>query len=360
VQEAAWPFIRQDLGLSYAQIGLLVSVPGFVSLAIEPIVGILGDSHRRRALVFGGGVAFALAIAAIAVAPSFAFLLAALILAYPGSGAFVSLSQASLMDLDPASRERNMARWTLVGSIGVVAAPLLLAALVWIGLGWRSAFAALALGSVPLVVLARRLPLGGEEPVDFGAGVRNAFAALRRREVLRWLVLLEVADLMLDVLHGFLALYLVDVVGLEPVHAALVLAVWTGAGLVGDVLLLPLLGRFSGVAYLRVSAALVAIAYPAFLLVGGLPAKLVLLAALGLLNAGWYAIPQARLYGELPGASGSALALGTVSGLIGGAFPLAIGFVASAAGLGAALWIPLAAPLVLLALLPRNGATLER
>jgi len=125
------------------------------------------------------------------------------------------------------------------------------------------------------------------------------------------------------------------------------------------VLLLPILKRVSGLGYLRASAALVAVVYPAFLLVESLTGKLVLLGALGLLNAGWYAIPQARLYGELPGASGAAMALGTVSGLLGGAFPLAIGFVATAAGLGTAVWIPLAAPLVLLALLPRRRATLE-
>lgn len=37
--------------------------------------------------------------------------------------------------------------------------------------------------------------------------------ALRQKEVLRWLVLLEFSDLMLDVLLGFLALYFVDVAG---------------------------------------------------------------------------------------------------------------------------------------------------
>ena len=47
-----------------------------------------------------------------------------------------------------------------------------------------------------------------------------ALRALRRREVLRWLALLEAADLLLDVLFYFLALYLVDVAGWSVVEAA--------------------------------------------------------------------------------------------------------------------------------------------
>ena len=42
-REAAWPLIRSDLGLSYAQIGLLLGVPNLVAAFIEPVLGILGD-----------------------------------------------------------------------------------------------------------------------------------------------------------------------------------------------------------------------------------------------------------------------------------------------------------------------------
>jgi len=45
---------------------------------------------------------------------------------------------------------------------------------------------------------------------------------------------------MLDILYGFLALYFVDVVRVSPAFAALGVAVWTGLGLLGDFLLIPL------------------------------------------------------------------------------------------------------------------------
>jgi hypothetical protein len=57
---------------------------------------------------------------------------------------------------------------------------------------------------------------------------------LARREVLRWLLLLELADLLLDVFVAFLALYLVDDVGVSVTTGGLAVAAWTGFGLVGS------------------------------------------------------------------------------------------------------------------------------
>ncbi len=57
-REAAWPLIRTDLGLSYAQVGLLLGLPSVVSSLVEPFLGILGDIWRRRVLILGGGVVF--------------------------------------------------------------------------------------------------------------------------------------------------------------------------------------------------------------------------------------------------------------------------------------------------------------
>ena len=52
-REAAWPLIRNDLGLTYAQVGILLGVPSVVASLIEPWLGILGDVWRRRVLVLG-------------------------------------------------------------------------------------------------------------------------------------------------------------------------------------------------------------------------------------------------------------------------------------------------------------------
>jgi FSR family fosmidomycin resistance protein-like MFS transporter len=332
-----------------------MSVPFYASALLEPIFGVLGDTRFRRAIVLGGGVTFAFALAVAASASGFLLLLIAFCALFPASGAFVSLSQATLMDLDADARDQNMARWTLAGSVGVVGGPLVVAASIVLGGGWRVPLAALAVVALLLTVAARALPAPPRDGApSFRAAARATVAALRRLAVVRWLVLLELSDLMLDVFGAFLALYLVDAADLSAAEAGLGFALWTGAGLVGDALLLVVLRRVSGLAYLRASALVVAIVFPAFLLMDALWVKLLLLAVLGVLNSGWYAIPKARLYAELPGQSGAVLTLGTLTGLIGGTFPLALGLLAAAVGIENALWVLLAAPLALLVGLPRR------
>jgi FSR family fosmidomycin resistance protein-like MFS transporter len=66
--------------------------------------------------------------------------------------------------------------------------------------------------------------------------------------------LLEAGDFLVDVFHGFLALYFVDVARVDARSAAFAVAVWTGAGFVGDGALLLLLRRMHGHTYLRLSA----------------------------------------------------------------------------------------------------------
>ena len=314
---------------------------------------------RRRALVLAGGGLFAAGLALAAGASSWWLLLVAFAVLYPASGAFVSLSQATLMDLEPQRRELNMARWTFVGGLGAVAGPLLLAAFAWGGLGWRELFLAFAFLALGLLLLARRAPEtdgDGERP-----RVRAAIRVLFRREVFRWLVLVELSDLLLDVFLAFLALYFVDELGASAATGSLAVAVFTGASLVGSAGMIPLLRRTDGLRYLRGSAVAAGLLFVAFLLVPQPAAKLVLVAAIAVVNAGWYPVLQARLYGALGDASGLALTVGALFPL-NAVLPLAIAAVAQRWGLDAALWPLLAAPVALLvfARSPAESAMLRR
>jgi FSR family fosmidomycin resistance protein-like MFS transporter len=362
VWAAAWPLIRTDLDLSYVEVGILLSLPHIFGSILEPPLGLLGDGWNRRALVRAGGVGFSVALVLIALSDGFAPLLLALMLASPAAGAFIGLSQAVLMDIAPDRHEQNMARWALAGSIGVVAGPIALTAVGAAGVGWRGAFAVFGLLTLALLATVWRMPMPTAAPPERSIGralslsSREALRALRRRDVRRWLTLLQFSDLMLDVLHGFLALYFVDIVGASGAGAALAILVWTGVGLVGDVLVIPLLERVEGTRYLRASAAATLLVFSAFLLLPDTTAKLVLLGALGLLNSGWYSILAGRLYSSLPGQSATAVALSSVYGIAGGLLPLTIGLVAQRLGLAAAMWLLLAGPLALLVGLRRAGS----
>lgn len=352
MREASWPLLRTEFKLSYAAVGLLLSAPVFVGAAIDPLFGLLSDTGRRRRFVLGGGVAFAAGLVLAACATGFLTLLAGFLLLSLASGSFVGLSQATLMDLEPERHELNMTRWEFAGAIGVVLGPLSLTGAIALGLGWRPLMFALAAATIPLVFVARAVPATQAETRSLGGALRTTLTALRRPRVLRWLVLLELTDLLGDIFLGFLALYLVDVAHIDPALAVAGVALWSVAGLAGDALLLALLRRISGVVYLRGTAALAVIVFPAFLLVPGALPKLALATLLGLLHAGWYALPQGRLFSELPGASGAAYALVNVSAVVGRLTPLLIGMAAERFGLGFALWLLLGAPLALLLLLP--------
>jgi FSR family fosmidomycin resistance protein-like MFS transporter len=298
--------------------------------------------------VLGGGVVFVLTLLGVASARSFTVLLCAFIAFYPASGAFVSLTQAEIMDAWPDRQAPVMARWDLAGSAGAVAGPLLLAAVLASGGGWRAGYLVLA-GFAAVVWLGAYLrgpadstvsrPTTGEGAEDrpWPVRTREVAAALRAWGTLRWLLLIEVADLLVDVFTGFLALYLVDVAHLSPAVAAMAIAIRLGAALAGDAALVVILERAEDLTVLRASAAAAGLLYPAFLLVPGVVPKLIVLAALSAVTAPWYPLLQARLYGSLPERSSVAVTLSSAAGLAGGLGPLAVGLVAQGFGLSWAL-----------------------
>lgn len=366
VGEVALPLMRDDLALTYTQIGLLLSLPGIIAAFIEPFIGILGDVWKRRVLILTGGLLFTLSLFMTSASDSFAFLLASFVLFFPSSGAFVSLSQASLMDSAPARHEQNMARWTFAGSLGVLSGPLLLGLFLTFGLGWRGTYAALgSFSSLCLLAALRYLP-----PDSFSAsslpsfrgvfdGFRAALVALKRQEVWRWLLLLEFADLMGDVLFSYLALYFVDVGQTSEAQAGFAVTIWLAMGLVTDFLFIRFIDRQKdSLRYVRTTALLEIFAFAFFLLVPGFLPKLVVVILVNLLNTGWYPVLQGRLYSSLPGQSASLMAIGSVTAPVAKFFPFLIGFVADQFGLQSAMWILLLGPVALLIGLPRSASHL--
>jgi FSR family fosmidomycin resistance protein-like MFS transporter len=187
-------------------------------------------------------------------------------------------------------------------------------------------------------------------------GWRAAVLTVRRSGALRWLMLLEVANLLLDVLTPFLALYLVTVDDVSPSVAALGVAVRLGAGLAGDVILIRVLARRDSRRLIRASVWATLALLPTFLVVPGLGLKLVALAALTIATAPWYPVLQAELYGSLPGRSGLVVSLTSASGLAAALGPLAVGLLAQTFGLSWAMASLCIVPVLMLAVVPRRDS----
>ena len=130
-------------------------VGGFLEL---PLGILAGQGRRRRLAVLGGGILFVLTLLAVASAHSFVVLMCAFVAFYPASGAFVSLTQAEIMDAWPDRQAQVMARWDLAGAAGAVAGPLLLTAVLASGGGWRVGY--LVLAGISAIVWLGAAPAG--------------------------------------------------------------------------------------------------------------------------------------------------------------------------------------------------------
>jgi len=364
IGNAALPAIRTDLALSYAQVGLLLGLPHILGSFIEPVLMLLGDTRLRKRLVIGGGLAIVLTLVGIALAQSFPPLLVAMIIAFPASGAFVSLSQATLIDLNPGREAQAMARWTVAGSVANLLGPLLLAGALTLGLSWRWVYAGLAIFCLGLVltVLPQRFPAKGKPapevaeeaetpeeaaPAEKTSLLQGLWQAARNPRLLGWFVLLELSDLLLDVLAGYLPLYFTDVAGLPLAQTSLLLSALMLAGLAADAALIPVLERFNGRKVVRVSAGVVALLYAAWLLAPWLWAKIGLIILVKLCTLGWYQVLQGEAFATIPGRSGTVMALNSVFGLAAGAIAWLVGWLAAQAGLPAAMWLLLLGPVSL-------------
>ena len=277
------PLIRHNLALSYLQIGLLAAVPLVVGGVLElPIGATSGAGPRRRRLILWRSRLHRLGpprardvVRRVHRADDL----------LPGVGMFVSLTQSALMDSAADRRAQYMARWTLAGSVGAVTGPVLVSR-AGAGNTWRLAFVLIAGLSPPpgaqrhgRAEWTRQIHSMGTGPTpappdadhtvngnSAWSGWRAAGSIVRSRGAIRSLLLLE-ADLLLDVLTPFLALYLVAVGHVAPSVAALAVAVRLGSGLVGDVIVIRALARFEPGRVLRASNWAALVLLPAFLLV---------------------------------------------------------------------------------------------
>ena len=359
LEGAVLPYLKIDLALSYTQIGLLFTVPTLVAMFAEPIIGLLGDTRHRRALVLGGIIATALGLLVLGLGQTFLSILLAFSVMGSASGAYVNLAQGTLIDLNPSRAENTMARWTVMGAIGATVAPWLATAAFYLGYGWRGLYLALAGVAGVYIALLVRQQFNAHASATEEAGSplkmgRALFEAIRNRELLRWILLTESADLMLDKLLEVTGLYFHDVAGVSLAAASGAVAVSTTVGLIGYVVLVPVLERVRGLRLLRVSALVVLALYVAFLLTPVAWLKYILIGAVSFCTAGWWPVLRAKCFEALPGQSGLVVAADSLFNLPSLVLPLVIGQVADAVGLGWAMWALILGPLALIFGLPRE------
>lgn len=170
--------IAADFGISDVAAGQLMTLYAVAYALASPVLVSVTGSLGRRRVMFWALATFALAAALSAVAWTHGMLMGARVLAALGAGLMTPVAAAVIAALSPdASRGKTLAKvffgLTLAQVIGVPAG-----AFIGYTLGWRWAFAIVAILAVPcLWLIWTRVPRGLQfQPVslrDLGAVMRN-------------------------------------------------------------------------------------------------------------------------------------------------------------------------------------------
>ncbi|MEU4667995.1 MFS transporter [Amycolatopsis sp. NPDC023774] len=173
------PEVARDLGVSLAAAGSLTAVFAMGMVIGAPALAIAGRGWSQRAALLGYLGVFVAVHVAAALAPGFGILLATRLVSALATAGFLAVALTAAADAAPGGEGRAtavvLAGTTLACVAGVPAGAVL--GQVW---GWRSAFWAVALVSVPaFAAIARWAPRAQTASTP----VKAEFAVLKRPRV---------------------------------------------------------------------------------------------------------------------------------------------------------------------------------
>jgi FSR family fosmidomycin resistance protein-like MFS transporter len=332
-------------------------------MVIEPLLNLFSNRQDKKIWILGGLSVLALTSLLLGYANSFLMLVLVGMVSYPAGGAGVSLAQAAVIDAAPGESARTMTRWTLLSSIGDLLSPLVVAALVAIGLGW-TALCGLSAGIwllMALLLWPLRFPqrAAQENEEEEEPGMRASLrAALSDPLLLRWCALTIIPSMLDEIFLGFVSLYLRDVFHLGETLIALLLASQMAASFLGLFVLDRLLLRRqpAPVYWLFWLALSTLVGVIMLLCFHMLWVTCLALLLIGASCAGWYPLAHAEAYAMRPDDSGIVRAIIGLGAPLELVMPGVVGLVAASGGILAGLGLLGLAPLLMLALLPyRRG-----
>ena len=232
------PFMRNDLGLSYSQAGIVLSAFS-LSYGIGQIpAGALADRIGPKIVLTVGIAGVGVAGIFVGFSSGYALLLGSLVLmGLAGGGYHPAASPLITAAVDPSERGKALGVHVIGGSASHFAAPLIGAALAGL-LGWRGTFLAL---SVPVMLLGLYFYKAyGKRQAEEIANGKSAgaeeeenkpFTAAVVAELVVFIVLVTATGSVLTSAVSFVPLFLVDSFGMDEKAAAAFISIFYVAGL---------------------------------------------------------------------------------------------------------------------------------
>ncbi len=358
---ALLPFLKERFSLSYTAVGGVILASQASSSLIQPLFGLWSD--RRGAMwLLPAGVALAgIGIGLAADAPSYWLVLLLVLVSGVGVAAFHPEGSKFAGYVSGRKRASGMSWFSLGGNLGYALGPLATSAVV-------AAFdlrGGLIL-AVPSLVLAAALLTATPYLRGFVPEPGAARARAGDDDAVAMKLLLGVIALRSTAWFGlvtFVPLWEVSL-GHSKSHGNHLLALMLFAGGVGTLLLGPLADRLGPRLVLLGSVVATGPLVLVFVLVGGVPGAIAL-ALIGACVVGTFGVTMVMGQEYMPRHVGTAsgLVIGLSVGL-GGVAAVALGRLADATSLRAALFVAAAAPMLAVALAallptPRARRTLE-
>ena len=146
------PFIKEDMGLSFTEVGLLRSVFSGASAILQVPAGFLAESMGEFWLLVWGNVWVSAGLVAMAMAPVFVALVAASGVGGLGGGMQHPLASSMVSRAyDDKGRATAVGTVNFAGDLGKMIAPLV-AGLLAVSLGWRATFMAVGLAGLAFML----------------------------------------------------------------------------------------------------------------------------------------------------------------------------------------------------------------
>lgn len=354
-------FLRDDYGLTYAEVGLLSLVLAIGSSFVQPVAGIISDRNPRGWMIPIGMVAVGAGLAGMSFSTRFGPLLIFVALIGCGVALFHPEGMRFARSLVGRRLATGMAVFQVGGNLGVGLGPLV-AAIVWAWLGLRGI---LTVGMAPLIwamVIIMLLPRiqmmvrtqhPAPQPAATAAAAPPPAAPTHVDQwgaEIRTLIAVILRSTFQISLTAFLPLYYVDVLGVAEQWSTVPTSVYWVAGAMGTLTTGPIADRI-GVRRYFIMALSAIVPLHLLALIVPTPIKLLIFAIQGFTIVSTMAVSIVLCQNYLPNrmALASGLNVGLGQGL-GGVGPAVVGLVADRIGLVPTMFglgmLPLLAALV--------------
>ena len=341
---ALLPYLKTALGLTYTATGVIVLMSTITSSLIQPLFGFLADKTARRWLLPLSVILSAFGIALSGVAPSYAAVLALVMVSGFGVAAYHPEGYRTATQVAGDRKATGVSIFSTGGNIGIAVGPPLITALITM-FGMAGSLGMLLPGLLVAILLMVVLP-GLSRPLPARTDGRASAPQTMVGAMTLLVLIISIRSWTQLGFTTYMPFYYLEVLQGDPRMVGTLLAVFLGSGAVGTLIAGPIADR---VGHRRFMVSVFFLAAPlavAFLLVSGVW-TFVLLAALGLVLVSTFTtavvLGQAYMPRNLGMASG--LIVGFAIGA-GGVGATALGWVADRWGLSSALWISALMPIL--------------